>query len=87
MRARESEVIFSLSPIAGIGLTMTSGDAGSFGTGIQASAITPALLFAFVFNSLLVSARRMTHRAFVAAADSAKDGFRAMGAEPDSPAP
>jgi len=69
---RESEVIFSLSPIAGIGLTATTGDTASFSKGVQASAITPALLFTFVFNTLLVSARRMAQRAFLAAADSTK---------------
>jgi hypothetical protein len=79
--ASQSGVIFSLSPIAGIGLAATSGDGGSYSTGIQASAITPALFFAFVFNSLLVSARRMAHRAFLAAAESGKDAAAAAPGE------
>jgi hypothetical protein len=69
-----------LSPIAGIGLTATSGDVGSFSAGIQASAITPALLFTFVFNSLLVSARRMAHKSFVAAAEATKGAAAAAPA-------
>ena len=35
--------------------------------GIQAAAITPALLFTFVFNSLLIAARRSVYKAFLAA--------------------
>jgi hypothetical protein len=69
---RESEVIFGLSPVAGLGLTATRSDIAEFSTAIRASAITPALLFTFVFNSLLVSARRMAHRAFMSSADSSK---------------
>ena len=69
---RESEVIFSLSPVAGIGMTATTGDSAAYSKGIQASVITPALLFTFVFNTLLVSARRVAYRAFVAAAESSK---------------
>ena len=35
---------------------------------IQAAAITPALLFTFVFNSLLITARRRVHKAVLIAA-------------------
>jgi hypothetical protein len=69
---RESQVIFSLSPVAGIALTASSGDDAAYSTGIQASAITPALFFTFVFNSLLVSARRTAHRAFIASTESSR---------------
>jgi hypothetical protein len=68
---RESQVVFSLSPVAGIGLTAMPGDARGIRTAIQAAAITPALLFVFVFNTLLVAARRQAYKAFskVAAAE------------------
>jgi len=35
----------------------------------QAAAITPPLLFAFLFNSLLVAARRRTYREFQTSAE------------------
>ena len=38
--------------------------AQGFRTAIQAAAITPALLFVFVFNTLLVAARRQAYKAF-----------------------
>jgi hypothetical protein len=50
-------ILFSVSPLAGIALTAAVGD-DRYSTAIQAAAITPALLFTFVFNSLLISARR-----------------------------
>jgi hypothetical protein len=64
----QGQVIFSLSPLAGIGLTATTTGSESYRLGIEAAAITPALLFAFVFNSLLIAARRSAHRNFALAA-------------------
>jgi hypothetical protein len=48
---------FALSPLAGIAMTATV-DEPALRTVVQAAAITPALLFTFVFNSLLIAARR-----------------------------
>ena len=67
---RASQVVFSLSPVAGIGLTAIPQDAQGYKTAIQAAVITPALLFVFVFNTLLVSARRQVYKGFIKEADS-----------------
>jgi hypothetical protein len=67
---RESQVVFSLSPVAGIGLTAIPQDAQGYQTAIQAAVITPALLFVFVFNTLLVSARRQVYKGFTKEAAS-----------------
>ncbi len=57
MRTSEAGYPFyALSPIAGIGMVATIGDEG-FATAIQSSAITPALLFTFVFQYLLLGGR------------------------------
>jgi hypothetical protein len=66
------EVIYSLSPIAGLATTTTGGDNQSFTKYIQFAAITPALLFAFGFNSLLVGARRRVYKSFLMRADVMK---------------
>ncbi len=65
---RASQVFFGLSPVAGIGMTAAVGGGESYSTAVRAAAITPALLFSFVFNTLVVSARRRAYKAFVAAA-------------------
>ena len=65
MRAR---FLFSLSPVAGIGAIAAVGRAEPYSMATQAAAITPALLFTFVFNSLLVAARRRIYRQFLTAA-------------------
>jgi hypothetical protein len=49
--------LFALSPVAGIAMTYTVGDE-PLAYSVEASALTPALLFTFVFNYLLVGARR-----------------------------
>jgi hypothetical protein len=56
----ESQIIFSLSPVGGIGL-ITGNFPDGIRTAVQASALTPALLFTFVFNSLYNMARRRVH--------------------------
>ena len=70
MRTNEAGYpFFALSPIAGIGMVATIGDEG-LATAIQSSAITPALLFTFVFNYLLIGARRRVIKAvYIAAAN------------------
>jgi hypothetical protein len=75
---RSSQVIFALSPVVGMGMTAMVGGAESYSTAVRAAAITPALLFAFVFNSLLVSTRRRAYRAFVAAAAKTGPGIPAV---------
>ncbi len=70
MRTNEAGYpLYALSPIAGIGMVATIGDEG-FATAIQSSAITPALLFTFVFNYLLIGARnRVIKAVYIAAAN------------------
>jgi hypothetical protein len=68
---KASAVIFSLSPVAGIGAIAVLDRAQSYNTAVQAAAITPALLFTFVFNSLLISARRRAYKEFLAAVTAA----------------
>ena len=75
---------FALSPIAGIGMVATIGDEG-FATAIQSSAITPALLFTFVFNYLLIGARKRVIQAVYVAA--ARLGAAPVEATPFAPTP
>jgi hypothetical protein len=63
-----STVIVGLSPVAGIGLIAAVNRVEPYRVAAQAAAITPALLFVFLFNSLLVAARRRAYRQFLAAA-------------------
>ncbi len=65
-----SQALLSLSPVVGIGMIASAARTGSMtaATIVQAAAITPPLLFAFLFNSLLIAARRRTHMAFEASA-------------------
>jgi hypothetical protein len=49
--------IFALSPVAGIGMIDTVGDP-AMAYPVQAATLTPILLFTFLFNYLVVSARR-----------------------------
>ncbi len=91
-----SGVIFSLSPAAGIAGIAVLDRADAYSTAVRAAAITPALLFTFVFNSLLISARRRAYKEFLTAAgatgksDSAAravsndmDFGRAVGVNPE----
>jgi hypothetical protein len=68
----QSQLLFSLSPVPGIGMVAASTVDESTRAAIQAPAITPALLFTFVFNSLLISARRRAYKAFVTSAADSK---------------
>lgn len=63
---RASQVLFGLSPVAGIGMSATVAGTEAYSSAVKAAAITPALLFTFVFNSLLISARRRAHQEFLA---------------------
>lgn len=53
--------LFALSPCGGIGMVASVGDE-NLATAVQAAAITPALLYTFVFNYLLIGARRRVMR-------------------------
>jgi hypothetical protein len=70
--AEPGYILFSISPLAGIALTAAVGEQ-PVRTAIQAAAITPALLFTFVFNSLLISARRRVLRAVYLTMAARKD--------------
>jgi hypothetical protein len=61
-----SQALLSLSPVFGIAMIASATRTGSVtaATVAQAAAITPPLLFAFLFNSLLIAARRRTHMEF-----------------------
>ena len=65
------QIIFSLSPIAGIGTSAVGIDEPALLKAIQGAAIAPALCFTFVFNSLLIGAHRRILK-----------GFAAIGAKP-----
>jgi hypothetical protein len=67
-----AQLMFSASPIAGLGQAAVGAGDMSFLKAVQGMSITPALFFTFIFNSLLVSARRLHHRAFQAAAGNSK---------------
>jgi hypothetical protein len=67
---KTSAVLFSLSPAAGVGAIAVLAPAESYSTAVRAAAITPALLFTFVFNSLLISARRRAYKEFLAVAEA-----------------
>ena len=70
---------FALSPVAGIGMIAVVGDQ-ALATSVQSSAITPALLFTFVFNYLLIGARKRVIKAVYLAATNRKQAQ-------DEPAP
>jgi len=66
-----SQALLSLSPVMGIGMIASATRTRSVtaATVAQAAAITPPLFFAFLFNTLLIAARRRTHMAFQASAE------------------
>jgi hypothetical protein len=76
------QIIYSLSPLAGIATSSVGGTDASLLKTLQGAAITPALMCAFIFNSLLIAARRRLHREFLARAD-VKDSAAAV--KPQSP--
>ncbi len=74
--------LFALSPGAGIGMIAVIGDE-HLATAVQAAAITPALLFTFVFNYLLIGARRRVMRTvFLANAKKDQDELELVFDEP-----
>jgi hypothetical protein len=70
-----AQVIYAISPLAGIGLA--SGVAAGSASGpdfrvVACAAITPSLLFTFVFNGLVTAARRRVRKAVSIATDKAR---------------
>jgi hypothetical protein len=63
--------LFALSPVAGIGLIASVSDP-ALAYPVQASTLTPILLFTFVFNYLLVGARRRVMKSVFTATDERK---------------
>jgi hypothetical protein len=69
-----AQVIYSLSPVAGIALTAgTAATGGSDFLSVAGAAITPSLFFAFLFNSLVTSARRRVRRAVMIATEKRRN--------------
>jgi hypothetical protein len=69
-----AQVIYALSPVAGIALTAgTAGTGGSDFLAVAGAAITPSLFFAFLFNSLVTAARRRVRRAVVMATEKSRN--------------
>jgi hypothetical protein len=74
--------LFALSPAPGIGMVAAIGD-DQLATAVQAATITPALLFTFVFNYLLIGARRRVMRTvFLATAKKQEEAEELMFDEP-----
>lgn len=68
-----AQIVYALSPVAGIGLSTEIGDrTGVNHMAVQAAAITPSLLFTFVFNGLVSSARRRVGRVVAAGYEKAR---------------
>jgi len=79
MPGPESQVVASLSPLVGIAMIAAPGVPESYRMAIQATAITPALFFAFVFNGLYNVARRRIHdEAMVPASQSSDKVFAGL---------
>ena len=76
------QIIYSLSPLAGIATSSMGGTNESLSTFTKGAAITPALMFAFIFNSLLIAARRRLHREFLA---HTVDTEKAVGVKTEAP--
>jgi hypothetical protein len=72
--SQAGQIIYSLSPIAGIAMSAMGGNGNhpDFTKWVQGAAITPSLFYVFIFNSLLIEARRRVHRNFLARAELAK---------------
>jgi hypothetical protein len=69
-----SQIVYALSPILGIGLATGIGEgAGTNLMAVEAAAITPSLLYTFVFNGLVTVARRRVQRAVAAGIAKSSD--------------
>ena len=73
MNSGPSQVIYALSPVAGLGLATGGGEsAGTSLMAVEAAAITPSLLYTFVFNNLVTAARRRVQRAVLIGIEKTK---------------
>jgi hypothetical protein len=68
-----SNIAYAVNPLIGIGLSATTTGSESYRTILQGVALTPALLFTFVFNSLLTYAIRRARLAVAINSRKAKD--------------
>ncbi len=67
------QTVFALSPIAGLGLAAGAGSPPENDyTMVAAAALTPSLLFAFLFNGLVTSAQRRVRKAVLLAIEKTK---------------
>ena len=73
MNSGPSQIIYALSPVAGLGLATGVGEgAGTNLMAVQAASITPSLLYTFVFNNLVTMARRRVQKAVLIAIHKTK---------------
>jgi hypothetical protein len=85
-RAWQGEAVYCLSPVVGLGVCASGAGAARGPQGLmQGAALTPVLLFAFLFNSLVTQVRRQVHRAFTTAVGTERPA--APPAEPAADAP
>jgi hypothetical protein len=69
-----AQIIYALSPIVGIGLATGIGEgAGTSLLAVEAAAITPSLLYTFVFNGLVTAASRRVQRRVAAGIAKARE--------------
>jgi hypothetical protein len=80
--SQTGQIIYSLSPIAGIATSSIGGVSESLSMWMKGAAITPALMFAFIFNSLLIAARRRLHRDFLSRPGIRESAARVKTEEP-----
>ncbi len=68
-----SQIIYALSPVAGLALATGVGEGvGTNLMAVEAAAITPSLLYTFVFNNLVTLARRRVQKAVLIGIEKTK---------------
>lgn len=72
MNSGPAQIICALSPVAGLGLATGVADPGTSLMGVEAAAITPSLLYTFVFNNLVTMARRRVQKAVLVGIEKTK---------------
>jgi hypothetical protein len=73
-RSQVGQFIYSVSPIAGIAVSAYDAESPNFTKVLQGAAITPALGYVFIFNSLLLGARGRARRELLVRAERTKAG-------------
>ncbi len=67
MNSSMAQILYAFSPVAGLGLSTGVGDVSENSRmAVEAAAITPSLLYLFVFNNLVTIARRRVQKAVLA---------------------